>query len=148
MQLTIRSVTAGDRAVWEELFRGYAAFYETDPAPAIEAVWGWILDLDEPFRADIAISPESGAAVGLVQYQLMHRSLSGGMVCYLSDLFVRPELRGTGAGRAMIDHVIGFARAQGLPSVRWLTAESNAVARGLYDSYAPASGFILYAVPV
>ena len=48
--------------------------------------------------------------VGFTQYQLMHRSLGGGMVCYLSDLYVEPTIRGSGAGRALIDHVIAFAR--------------------------------------
>ncbi len=76
----------------------------------------------------------------------MHRSLSGAQVVYLSDLYTLPEARGLGVGRALIDHVRGFARANGYPSVRWLTAEGNSVARRLYDSYAPASGFILYSV--
>lgn len=147
MTVTIRAVTTDDRPVWEDLFRGYADFYKTDPAPAIDKVWRWIVDPQEPFWADFAVTSD-GAAVGLVQYQLMHRSLSGGMVCYLSDLFVRPEIRGSGAGRAMIDRVIDFARDRGLASVRWLTAEGNTAARRLYDSYTPASGFILYSVPV
>lgn len=147
MPLTIRAVAPDDRPIWEELFRGYADFYKTDPNPAINGVWRWILDEDEPFWADIAFSA-AGQAVGLVQYQLMHRSLSGGKVCYLSDLFVRPEHRASGAGRALIDHVIGFAQDRGLPSVRWLTAGDNAPARRLYDTYAPASGFILYSVAV
>ena len=81
-----------------------------------------------------------------MQYSLMHRSLSGGMVVYLSDLFTLPQARGQGVGRALIDHVRAFARARGYSSVRWLTAETNAPARALYDSYAPASGFILYAI--
>ena len=87
-----------------------------------------------------------GRALGLVQYSLMHRSLSGGMVVYLSDLFTVPEARGRGVGRALIDHVRGFAVDRGYPSVRWLTHEGNGAARALYDTYAPASGFILYAV--
>ena len=34
-----------------------------------------------------------GEVVGFTQYQLMHRSLGGGMTCYLSDLYVDPETR-------------------------------------------------------
>jgi ribosomal protein S18 acetylase RimI-like enzyme len=85
--------------------------------------------------------------LGFVQYQLMHRSLGGSMVCYLSDLFTTPAARGQGTGRALIDHVLAFARSRGLPNVRWLTAEDNTTARTLYDSYAPRTPFILYSVP-
>lgn len=147
----IRPVSAADRAVWETLFRGYAAFYKTDPAPVLEKVWGWITDPDEPYWADIAwVEGAPGAAgtgaLGLVQYSLMHRSLSGAQVVYLSDLFCLPQARGQGVGRALIEQVRGFARARGYAPVRWLTAEDNAPARALYDSYAPASGFILYSI--
>jgi hypothetical protein len=47
----------------------------------------------------------------------------------------------------MIDHVLAFAKNEGLPGVRWLTQEFNYPARKLYDSYTPKSDFILYNVP-
>lgn len=145
MSLTIAPVTQADRPDWEALFRAYAAFYRTDATGAEARVWDWIQSDTEPYWADLARDAE-GTALGLVQYSLMHRSLSGGMVVYLSDLFTVPQARGKGVGRALIDHVRAFARDRGCSSLRWLTAESNAPARALYDSYAPASGFILYAV--
>ena len=54
----------------------------------------------------------------------------------------------SGIGRAMIDHVIGFAKARGFTNVRWLTQEFNYAGRKLYDTYRPKSDFILYSVPV
>lgn len=147
MPIPIRPVIADDRPDWERLFALYADFYHTTVAPkAREAVWTWIHDPAEDFWSDLAF--HDGRPVGLVQYQLMHRSLSGGKVVYLSDLFVDPATRGTGIGRALIDHVIGFARARGIPNVRWLTQEYNHAGRRLYDSYSPKSDFILYSIPV
>ncbi len=144
----IRAVTPADRAAWEALFDGYAAFYKTAVTrEAKAAVWAWIFAENPDFWCDLAVD-EAGQVVGLVQYQLMHRSLSGAKVCYLSDLFVRPEVRGGGYGRALIDHVIGFARATGISNVRWLTQEFNYAGRTLYDSYRPKSDFILYSLPV
>ena len=144
----IRSVTSADRAVWAELFDLYAAFYKASVSDEAKAeVWAWIFAENPDFWCDLGVD-EAGKVVGLVQYQVMHRSLSGAKVCYLSDLFVRPEVRGGGHGRAMIDHVIGFARARGLSNVRWLTQEFNYAGRRLYDSYRPKSDFILYSVPV
>ena len=143
----IRPVTLADRAVWEELFDGYAGFYKTSVGPeAKAAVWAWIFDESPDFWCDLV--EVDGRVVGMVQYQLMHRSLSGARVCYLSDLYVRPDVRGAGLGRAMIDHVIGFARGRGISNVRWLTQEFNYAGRRLYDSYRPKSDFILYSVPV
>ncbi|MBI1170631.1 GNAT family N-acetyltransferase [bacterium] len=146
MTVQIRPLDRQDRADWEELFEGYAAFYKTSvDAAAKAAVWEWIFG-PEDFWSDLAVL--DGQIVGLCQYQLMHRSLSGAKVVYLSDLYVRPEVRGGGVGRAMIDHVIGFARGRGIGNVRWLTQEFNYAGRRLYDSYRPKSDFILYSVPV
>ena len=144
--IDIRPLRPEDRAIWEDLFDAYAAFYKTaTTGKAKDAVWDWIFG-PQDFWADLAL--RDGKVVGLCQYQLMHRSLSGAQVVYLSDLYVRPDLRGGGAGRAMIDHVIGFARARGIGNVRWLTQEFNYAGRKLYDSYGPKSDFILYSVPV
>lgn len=145
--MLIRPVTPEDHAEWRSLFQGYADFYNTPMTDqTAAAVWSWIHDPDNPFWCDLAIGAD-GRALGFTQYQLMHRSLGGSMVCYLSDLFTLPAARGQGAGRALIDHVIAFARARGLPSVRWLTAEDNTTARALYDTYRPRSPFILYSIP-
>ena len=89
-----------------------------------------------------------GDAVGFVQYQLMHRSLGGAKVCYLSDLFVDAKKRASGTGRALIDHVIEFANTNKINNVRWLTQASNKTAKQLYDSYVAQSEFVLYSVPV
>lgn len=146
MPVQIRPLRPDDREVWEALFDGYAAFYKTTATPeAKAAVWDWIFG-DDAFWADLALL--EGVVVGLCQYQLMHRSLSGGKVVYLSDLYVQPDVRGGGVGRAMIDHVMGFAKARGIGNVRWLTQEFNYAGRRLYDSYRPKSDFILYSIPV
>lgn len=57
-------------------------------------------------------------------------------------------MRGKGAGRALIDHVIAFAKVNNIPTVRWLTQEFNYAGRRLYDTYGPKSDFILYSVAV
>ncbi len=148
MTFKIRPLSDKDRAAWEQLFQSYAEFYKTSvPDGGFDAVWGWIFDPENDFWCDLAETGE-GRIIGFTQYQLMHRSLGGGMVCYLSDLYVDPAVRGSGAGRALIDHVLRFAKDRDLPGVRWLTQEFNYPARKLYDSYAPKTDFILYNVPV
>lgn len=147
-ECTIRSVATTDRTRWQELFQGYADFYQVPlAADAAETVWGWIFDEQNDFWCAVALAPDS-SIVGFTQYQLMHRSLSGSMVCYLSDLFVDPGVRGSGTGRALIDHVFEFAKTRGISNVRWLTQDYNYAARNLYDSYGRKSDFLLYSFPV
>ncbi len=148
MSVNIRPLAPADRKRWEELFQAYAEFYKTSvPEGGFDAVWEWIFDDGNDFWCDLACD-DIGNIIGFTQYQLMHRSLGGGMVCYLSDVYVEPDIRGSGAGRALIDHVVEVAKEKGLTNVRWLTQEFNYPARRLYDTYQPKSDFILYSVPV
>ena len=85
-----------------------------------------------------------GKLVGIVQY-LFHRTFwTVGDYCYLQDLFVDPNHRGGGVGRALIAGVEKAAREAGASRVHWLTQESNKTARFLYDQVAERSGFIQY----
>jgi GNAT superfamily N-acetyltransferase len=146
--MKIRALSHGDRARWEKMFQAYAEFYKTSiPNGGFDRVWDWIFDDQNDFWCDVA-EDENGEVIGFTQYQLMHRSLGGGMVCYLSDLYVDPKRRGSGTGRALIDHVLAFAKDRDLPAVRWLTQEFNYPARRLYDTFNRKSDFILYNVPV
>ena len=146
--VSIRPVEQSERETWNELFQGYADFYHVPIDDDIQAaVWAWIFDDDNDFWCDVAVDSD-GQIIGFTQYQLMHRSLGGGMVCYLSDLFVIPGTRGRGTGRKLIDHVFGFARSRGINNVRWLTQDFNFPARTLYDTYGRKSDFVLYSFPV
>ena len=140
----IRPLEVNDRPIWEDLFNQYAQFYNTTiPDGGHDNVWHWIFDEDNHFWCDLIVD-DNNTAYGFTQYQLMHRSLGGSMVCYLSDLYVTPQKRGSGSGRALIDHVFEFARANNLVNVRWLTQDFNYDGRRLYDTYSPKSDFILY----
>lgn len=148
MTATIRALASTDRTDWELLFNAYADFYKVKtPEHCADHVWQWIFDADESFWCDVAVDAE-GQLIGFVQYQLMHRSLGGSKVCYLSDLFVNPDKRQSGTGKALIDHVMAFAKHNSIVNVRWLTQDSNATAKRLYDTYTSQSEFVLYSVPV
>lgn len=147
MTITIRPAAEIDRHRWEYLFHGYATFYKTTiPDHGADEVWHWIFDPDNLFWCDVA-EDEQGNLVGFSHYHFFPRPVSGGMICFLGDLFVDPECRGSGNGRALIDRVIQFAKDRNIPNVRWLTQDFNYPARKLYDSYQPKSDFILYNIP-
>jgi GNAT superfamily N-acetyltransferase len=141
--VTIRPLQRDDHAAWLPLWRGYQAFYEADiPAGVTALTFERLLDPAEPMAG--ALAWDGADAVGLV-HRIRHRSCwTAGAYCYLQDLFVSPRARGGGVGSKLIEHVYEAARREGCSRVHWLTQESNATARLLYDSLAERSGFIQY----
>lgn len=141
--LTVRPIRPDERAAWEPLWRGYLAFYKASQTPAAtDVTWARIHDPAEPMGALGA--ERGGRLIGIVHY-LFHRSFwTTSDYCYLQDLFVDAQARGTGAGRALIEAVERIARAAGANRVHWLTQEDNRTARLLYDRLADRPGFIQY----
>jgi GNAT superfamily N-acetyltransferase len=141
--LQIRAVTEQDRTAWRTLFRAYLAFYNTVLADAvIDSTWQRLLDPSEPTHA--ALAWKDGVAVGMVHF-IYHRSnWSIANACYLQDLLVIADQRGTGIGRQLIEHVYVTAKADGCDKVHWLTHESNAIAIALYQRIAERPGYIQF----
>jgi ribosomal protein S18 acetylase RimI-like enzyme len=54
--------------------------------------------------------------------------------CYLAELYVVPELRGQGIGRALMEEAIEAARAEGATYMDLGTSEDDVAARALYES--------------
>ena len=145
--LTIRPVLRGDYTQWLPLWEGYNRFYgrfdaTALPAAITQSTWARFFDAYEPVHALVA--EQDGRLVGLAHY-LFHRStIMLEPVCYLQDLYTDETARGQGVGRALIEALYERARGAGLSRVYWLTHESNAAARKLYDQVAERSGFIVY----
>jgi GNAT superfamily N-acetyltransferase len=139
----IRPVTQEDHAAWLPLWKSYLTFYKTElPGNVIESTWQRILDPSEPTNA--ALAWEDGKAIGMVHF-IYHRSnWSIKNACYLQDLIVAPEQRGTGVGRQLIEFVYATAHDAGCDKVHWLTHETNATAIQLYERIAERPGFIQF----
>ena len=141
--IVIRPVGTHERADWEPLWKGYLDCYRTTLAKEVyDTTWARLHDPNEPMA--LLGGYVDGRLKGIVHY-LYHRSCwTVGDYCYLQDLFVAPETRGRGLGRALIEAVYRQARLAGASRVYWLTHERNATARALYDTLADRPGFIQY----
>ncbi|MDQ6779522.1 MAG: GNAT family N-acetyltransferase [Actinomycetota bacterium] len=53
--------------------------------------------------------------------------------CYVAELYVRPDRRGHGLGRALMQAAIELARDRGADQMELGTGEDDAVARALYE---------------
>jgi GNAT superfamily N-acetyltransferase len=142
--VTVRPLAAVDRSAWDRLWKGYLDFYETTlPKAQYDLTFARYLDPAEPMFAYLA--EHEGKAKGLVHIILHRHGWRDGPTCYLQDLYVDGDARGTGMGRALIEHVYNVMKTPGGGRVYWLTHETNATARLLYDRIADKTGFIQYA---
>ena len=141
--MKIRVAREADFAEWLLLWQGYQAFYKTTISDGTTAAtWARFHDPAEPMHCVLA--EEDGKFAGMVHY-IQHRSCwTTGDYIYLQDLFVKPDLRGRGIARGLIEHVYAVAANVGASRVWWLTHESNTDAMQLYDRVADKSGFVQY----
>lgn len=143
---TLTPLTADDHDDWLSLWWAYLEFYETELSTAqTELTFARLIDPADAVHGVIA-RDDSGRGVGLVHWLTHPSTWSAGPYCYLEDLFVHPDARGTGTGAALIDHVRAWAARSRCDKVYWLTQRSNDRARGLYDRVAADTGFMQYEI--
>jgi GNAT superfamily N-acetyltransferase len=130
-----------DRAGWQPLAEGYKRFYDTPTTPAeYDECWRRLLAQDGVYGLAGFVD---GRLVGIAHY-LFHTSAWAPENCYLQDLFVAEGARGQGVAAALIDAVAQAARERKVARFYWLTQDTNARARALYDRVATYRGFIRY----
>jgi len=141
--MVIRPVRLDERADWEPLWKCYQTFYKVIISDETTAVtWARLHDPSE--QMGVLGAYVDGRLTGIAHY-VFHRSCwTAGDYCYLQDLFVAERARNRGLGRALVAAVEEKARAQSASRIYWLTHETNADARALYDKLAERPGFIQY----
>jgi GNAT superfamily N-acetyltransferase len=146
---SIRPLAPGDRDQWAELWRGYLTFYETAlPDEQYDLTWSRLMTADASPHGLCAVGSGrgdgDGRLIGIVHYIFHPSCWLPTDTCYLQDLFVSEDARGTGAGRALIEGVYAAADAAGASQVYWLTQDFNETARKLYDRIGVLTPFIKY----
>jgi len=142
--IRIRELRGADKPRWSELWSGYLAFYEQDlSADATNVIWRRLIDPDDQPYGLVALDAADQVA-GLVHYHFHLSTWSPAGYCYLEDLFVDPNSRGSGVGRALIEAVYRVADKRGATRVYWHTHTSNTRAQALYDKVAELTPIVQY----
>lgn len=128
LAIGFRPIYARDRDEWRAMIDDY------DPRIADEADYAWKRFFDRSSGLFGRIATLDGTPAGFMHYVFHDFSVMRGPICYLADLYVKPEYRRRGLARAMLEHLIELARAEGWTRVYWVTEHSNP-ARALYDQY-------------
>ena len=145
--MIIRDAGPADHEAWLGLWSQYLAYYRVDLPPAVTArTWERLMDPASPMKARLAtIDPQ------VLGFAIHHHHCSSWVMgddCYLEDLFVSPQARKSGLGRALIDDLAQLARDKGWHRLYWHTDQDNVTARRLYDRFTPSDGHIRYRLTV
>jgi ribosomal protein S18 acetylase RimI-like enzyme len=140
--VTIRFATADDHDLLRELWEEFEA--ELPQEPYQHELWdeAWE-DLSVTVEEGVAlIAEEDGHPVGFVFCVLGDR---GRQTAHVTDIYVRPEARGRGIGRALMAELVEPARAAGLEHVSLEVLVRNSDARRLYErlGFAPVDVFMV-----
>ena len=147
MNITIRALQEKDKSQWLKLWAGYLEFYKsTISLEQTELTWKRLINNEQKMFGFVA-ETEAGV-IGFTHCLFRPSTWTETDYCYLEDLFVDPNIRGKGIGRALMDRVIELAKEKKSKRVYWTTQEFNKTARVLYDSITPVSEFVQYRLPI
>jgi len=132
MSTTIRPAVPTDVPLILEFIRGLAT-YEREP----DAVTATEADLrrdgfgENPYFHCL-IAEQDGQPAGFAFYFFNYSTWTGRPGLYLEDLFVNPEFRGLGLGKALLARVAAIAQDKGCPRLQWEVLDWNTPAIEFY----------------
>jgi GNAT superfamily N-acetyltransferase len=84
--------------------------------------------------AEVVLAEHDGVPVGFALFFHTFSTFLAQPGIYLEDLFVVPEARGRGVGRALLAHLARLALERGCGRVEWAVLDWNAPAIRFYES--------------
>ncbi|KAF0166427.1 MAG: GCN5-related N-acetyltransferase [Rhodocyclaceae bacterium] len=91
----------------------------------------WILD--HPAHGRLFVLRDEGRVVGMANALVSISTAEGGPVLILEDVVLAASHRGGGHGRRLVEHVLAWAAAEGMPRVTLLADKDNAAALAFYE---------------
>ena len=132
--LTIRNATPADTALMLNFIKGLAE-YERAPNPVVATEEDLLRDGFGPnpkYRCLIAEWENRPAGFAFFFYN--YSTWRGQPGLYLEDLFVIPEMRGKGIGKALLQNIAEIAVREQCYGIRWMVLEWNEPAIKFYES--------------
>ena len=134
----IRAATVDDVPVVVRLVHELASYErEPDAVVATEEQFRTALFGPDP-RVHCLVAEDGGETVGFAIWFVSFSTWLGTHGIYLEDLFVRPEARGGGHGRALLTELARIAVERGYGRVEWAVLDWNVDAQGFYRSLGAA----------
>ena len=132
MPCIIRSATAADVPLILAFIRNLAIYEKLLPeVVATEDTLRRTLFGNSP-AAHVVIAEVDGRPAGFALYFFNYSTFLSKPGLYLEDLFVQPEFRGHGTGKALLLHLAKIANARGCGRMEWSVLDWNEPAKGFY----------------
>ncbi len=134
MTLSIRTAVTSDLPLIAQFIRDLAEYERLAHAVRFdEAVLGDRLFGARPY-AEVLIGEIDGVEQGFALFFHNFSTFEGKPGVYLEDLFVRPEARGSGLGKALLSALAAIAIARDCARLEWSVLDWNEPAIGFYTS--------------
>ncbi|KQY96045.1 GCN5 family acetyltransferase [Caulobacter sp. Root1455] len=139
MPVSIRPAVATDSALIYRFIRDLAEYEKL--LSTVEATEGDVTAalFGETPRVFCDIAEIDGQPVGFALWFYNFSTFVGRHGIYLEDLFVRPEARGSGAGRALLAGLARRCLDEKLGRLEWAVLDWNAPSIAFYDSLGAAA---------
>ena len=108
------------------------AEYEREPEAVVATEAMLAHGLFTERSAEAVIAERDGKAIGFALFFHNFSTWKGRKGLYLEDLYVTPEARGSGVGRALLRHLAGLAVARDCARFEWAVLDWNQVAIDFY----------------
>jgi ribosomal protein S18 acetylase RimI-like enzyme len=128
----IRRATAADAEAIGRLLHDFNREYD-EPTPPPRQVAARVRELID--GGDTVVLLAGGGPDGLALLRFRRSLWTKGLECYLGELYVVPERRGRGLGRALLEAVLEQARSEGADYIDLNTSETDVAARALYERF-------------
>jgi GNAT superfamily N-acetyltransferase len=131
--VTIRPARPEDVPTIVELIRGLAVYEKleheckADPAALREHLFG------PKAYCEVILAEHAGAVAGFALFFHNYSTFLTKPGIYLEDLFVKPEVRGAGIGRALLSRLAALAVERGCGRLEWSVLDWNTPAIGFYE---------------
>lgn len=132
--LTIRAATAHDVPLILDFIRALA-LYERDPDAVVATEESLLRDGFGPEpKYRCVLADWNGEHAGFAFFFYNYSTWQGRPGLYLEDLFVKPEFRGKGIGKALLLHLAKIAVDEGCGRYQWQVLDWNTPALDFYKS--------------
>jgi ribosomal protein S18 acetylase RimI-like enzyme len=130
-ELTVRRAEVADAAAIGRLLHDFNSEFD-EPTPGSRALAERVRQLLD--AGEITVLLGGSKPHGLAVLRFRPAIWAEALECYLAELYVVPERRGQGLGRALMEAAIELARREGATYMELGTSEDDVAARALYES--------------
>jgi len=136
MALTLRPAVSTDVPLILEFIRGLAEYEKllSEVEANEERLGATLFPAQGHPAAECVLAFLDGAPAGFAVFFPNFSTFLAKPGLYLEDLFVRPELRGRGVGKALLLHLARLANTRGYGRMDWSVLDWNEPAIAFYES--------------